>query len=97
MSRKKNLAIYLYFNYISTDELWIEYIENKYCSNHYEPVERVHDQLECQLECDHIADCIGISFSHSEGSGTYCYICTDDTLQDAYNGLGFYRKPHPCK
>ena len=52
----------------------------------------VNTQHECQANCDHNSECVGILYSYKINFTQYCYICKDDNLRKARNDFGFYRR-----
>ena len=76
--------------YFSKGELWEEEATDKYCPNN-DVFTGVSTQTECQIKCDAISVCPGISYSRKAGQ-SHCYVCRDDVLSPAGSSYGFYRK-----
>ena len=72
-------------------ELWPKEAADKLCSNN--KYVTASNQAACQTFCEEQRTCVGISYSYKSEKSSDCYICSDDNL-DAFNGFGFYRRPH---
>ena len=43
--------------------------------------------------CLENTDCVGISYSHKQGSHQWCYVCLTTALTSTENGFNSYKKP----
>ena len=82
--------IYVY-NSISSDELWTEEAQGKYCYNYSHWYNNVKDQKDCQQRCLAKSNCVGITYLYKNTPS--CYLCDSDKLSYAEMEYVFYRRP----